>query len=753
MILNLGSLAFNANMANGGGTPTWGTELGQGEGYRFHFEDAEVFLTSMLYTSIEDIDQIICPLGKGGGRRDDYEFVIASVYEKIYVNGLHVPNSKFVLLIVKQIRGEHHIGRRSLKYNPRISYRGVNYNEECYHKIPSVLGISNDAAWFVDEIYTNNQDELHFVAYVLNANGEKVYQTNEERKQHFISKIKAEQEINKTIRKVLEDRWTNVGPLQQIFYGAPGTGKSHKVNEKIQNTPNALVFRTTFHPDSDYSTFIGAYKPTMKHVKNYVKLNMSLDDLAKELNTLYNDESLGNIGGLQKFCYDYHMYLDGEYMSVNHGELVKRAKIAESYKFEIPKYLKFYKLFPKQDDSKIIYSFVPQAFLKAYVAAWQNPEQPVFLVIEEINRGNCAQIFGDIFQLLDRKDGVSEYPIKADQDIRDYLAKEFAGYDLEANILSGEELVLPANLHIWATMNTSDQSLFPIDSAFKRRWDWKYMPIHDAGENWTIALSDVEYDWWDFVEKINNVIGNMTSSEDKKLGYFFCKACNGKINAETFVNKVVFYLWNDVFKDYELSDKAFQDGAEKLNFNKFYTPSGDANEATIKTLMENMGVSTLDLMSEIDDEAVNLSNDDLSALQQKRFDFWTQYLKYAQNNADYMQYFGGRQTPTKNYYCQFHVLQKKGYLCVVIKHKANKLFVKYETMDEQLYNTLYSHKAAIQSELDDINLIWEGRVDTRERIDIYAEHDVDFNNEQSVFDIIIDNLLRMREVFDKYLNN
>ena len=541
--------------------------------------------------------------------------------------------------------------------------------------------------------------------------------------------------------------------LQQIFYGAPGTGKSHKVNKEIQNTANALVFRTTFHPDSDYSTFVGAYKPTMKHVKSHVKLNMSLDDLAKELNTLYNDESLGNIGGLQKFCFDYHMYLDGEYMSVNHGELVKRAKIAESYKFEIPKYLKFYKLFPKQDDSKIVYSFVPQAFLKAYVAAWKNPEQPVFLVIEEINRGNCAQIFGDIFQLLDRKEGVSEYPIKADQDIRDYLAKEFTGYDLEANILLGEELVLPANLHIWATMNTSDQSLFPIDSAFKRRWDWKYMPIHDAGENWTIALSDVEYDWWDFVEKINNVIGNMTSSEDKKLGYFFCKACNGKIDAEKFVNKVVFYLWNDVFKDYELSDKAFQDGEGKLTFNKFYTPLGDANEATIKTLMENLGVSTSDLISEIDEEAVNLSKDDLSALQQKRLDFWTRYLKYAQNNADYMQYFGGRQTPTKDYYCQFHVLQKKGYLCVVIKHKANKLFVKYETMDEQLYNTLYSHKAAIQSELGDINLTWEGKVDTRERIDIYAEHDVDFNNEQSIFNLIIDRLLRMREVFDKYLNN
>ena len=311
-------------------------------------------------------------------------------------------------------------------------------------------------------------------------------------------------------------------PLQQIFYGAPGTGKSHGVKEVTDKVASEFVFRTTFHPDSDYSTFVGAYKPTMKQLP------------------IFNQQTGAQIGV----------------------------------------------------EDKIVYSFVPQAFLKAYVAAWKNKnqDQPVFLVIEEINRGNCAQIFGDIYQLLDRKDGVSEYPIKADQDIRDYLAKEFAGYDLEANILSGEELVLPANLHIWATMNTSDQSLFPIDSAFKRRWDWKYMPIHDAGENWTIALSDVEYDWWDFVEKINKVIGELTSSEDKKLGYFFCKACDKKIDAEKFVNKVVFYLWNDVFKDYELSDKAFQDGEGKLTFNKFYTPSGEANEATIKTLLENLEV-------------------------------------------------------------------------------------------------------------------------------------------------------------------
>ena len=372
-------------------------------------------------------------------------------------------------------------------------------------------------------------------------------------------------------------------PLQQIFYGAPGTGKSHKVNKEIQNTANALVFRTTFHPDSDYSTFVGAYKPTMKSADRLY----SADELIDKLSEI---KTLGHTYPCHKFAAKYWYSLKG-LSAADIKRIVVACDFPESMTVEVGKGIAIGEEMAKHvQNYKIVYSFVPQAFLKAYVAAWQNPEQPVFLVIEEINRGNCAQIFGDIFQLLDRKDGVSEYPIKADQDIRDYLAKEFAGYDLDANILSGEELVLPANLHIWATMNTSDQSLFPIDSAFKRRWDWKYMPIHDAGENWTIALSDVEYDWWDFVEKINKVIGELTSSEDKKLGYFFCKACDKKIDAEKFVNKVVFYLWNDVFKDYELSAAAFKDGEEQLTFNKFYTPSGDADEATINKLMENLGV-------------------------------------------------------------------------------------------------------------------------------------------------------------------
>lgn len=328
-------------------------------------------------------------------------------------------------------------------------------------------------------------------------------------------------------------------PLQQIFYGAPGTGKSHTINEK---TKGESVIRTTFHPDSDYSTFVGAYKPTM---------------------------------GLLPICDDLGTPL----------QIMGKVPYKE----------------------QIIYEFVDQAFLQAYVKAWKdivfNEGKKQFLVIEEINRGNCAQIFGDLFQLLDRNDyGFSDYPINADGDMQKFLKKAFArtdepdkqiflqekekqsinqqykgNEDVISKVFAGEILLLPSNLHIWATMNTSDQSLFPIDSAFKRRWDWKYVPIAQGYDengkamNWVIEANGNKYDWWSFLEKINAHIGSTTLSEDKKLGYFFCKANNGVISADTFVSKVIFYLWNDVFKDYGFEDSIFkdEDGTE-LSFGKFY---------------------------------------------------------------------------------------------------------------------------------------------------------------------------------------
>jgi hypothetical protein len=217
-------------------------------------------------------------------------------------------------------------------------------------------------------------------------------------------------------------------------------------------------------------------------------------------------------------------------------------------------------------ENKLSYEFTPQCFVKAYIEAWKHQQSgdPVFLIIEEINRGNCAQIFGDLFQLLDRdNNGFSCYEISPDSDLQEYIAgiglditniTDTDGNDISVKIANGELMKLPNNLYIWATMNTSDQSLFPIDSAFKRRWEWKYIKItKPEDKNWELEDGTK---WWDFLQMINAIIASMTSSADKQLGYFFCKPDkdNNTISYERFVNKVVFYLWNDVFKDYAMDE-------------------------------------------------------------------------------------------------------------------------------------------------------------------------------------------------------
>ena len=334
---------------------------------------------------------------------------------------------------------------------------------------------------------------------------------------------------------------SQIDKLQLIIYGSPGTGKSHKI-DKCTNESNSI--RVTFHPDTDYAAFVGSYKPTMGEQDRY-----AIDATGK------------------------------------------------THKIEAK-------------EKTIVYSFVPQAFMKAYVEAWrrytnaslQGDTKTYYLVIEEINRGNCAQIFGDLFQLLDRADnGFSAYAITPDDDIQKFLEtdKDYKLSDIPltvdikkvsedgekviataADIKSGKKLVLPPNLCIWATMNTSDQSLFPIDSAFKRRWEWEYVPIEDANKNWKIDVGGVKYKWWSFLEKINYLIATETSSEDKQLGYFFVKAKDTMIDAETFVSKVVFFLWGDVFKDNLPDEDVFKytfkkdgkDDKRLIRFADFYHP-------------------------------------------------------------------------------------------------------------------------------------------------------------------------------------
>jgi hypothetical protein len=256
----------------------------------------------------------------------------------------------------------------------------------------------------------------------------------------------------------------SISCLNKIFYGAPGTGKSHKVKELVAGKEERTE-RVTFHPEYDYSAFVGGYKPTM-------------------------------------------------------------------------------------DGKDIRYEFVPQAFVNIYVNAWNDLDNDYFLVIEEINRGNCAEIFGDIFQLLDRS---NDYHITPSKELKEFLISKFSGNPK----IDGEKLILPPNLNILATMNTSDQSLFPMDSAFKRRWDWEYVPINysfsdeNKSSKFQVKLSETEsFSWLTFIFSVNSVIKhNDNLGMDKCLGNYFIKPTNDIIDIETFINKAIFYLWNDVFKD------------------------------------------------------------------------------------------------------------------------------------------------------------------------------------------------------------
>lgn len=452
-------------------------------------------------------------------------------------------------------------------------------------------------------------------------------------------------------------------PRQIIYYGAPGTGKSHAI--KV-DTKGAHVVRTTFHPDSDYSTFVGAYKPTTK--PTYVR------------------DSTGRV-------------------VEERGE-----KVVED---------------------RIVYEFVPQAFLQAYVDAWryyakagsEEPEKQ-YLVIEEINRGNCAQIFGDLFQLLDRNDeGYSEYPITADKDMEKYLSDAFHDiaipnesdlgelFDdpfIAQKIGLGQVLVLPPNLYVWATMNTSDQSLFPIDSAFKRRWDWKYIPISQAvDENtkqpmgWSIHVGGKDYDWWSFLQAINEKIGGLTNSQDKKLGYFFCKAKDRKIDADTLVGKVFFFLWNEVLKDFEQEQDFLKDSdGGYLSFDQFYRVNEqgktEIQEDKVVQLLENLGVEGSDSPENIKPvDGQDASNESDQSILDKYIDFWNKFQESYEDSGEYKGLFSNPKGQRQNW-MDIGGLNRSYHICLSVTYRTNKLRM-------QVYFRQDRDKIALEKYIDNLD--------------------------------------------------
>lgn len=393
---------------------------------------------------------------------------------------------------------------------------------------------------------------------------------------------------------------------QIVYYGAPGTGKSHTVKKQ---TEGESVVRTSFHPDSDYSTFVGCYKPTMG---GGLKDVISITDLKKKL---FDIKLKGEAYPCQKFGAQYWNSL-ANLSQVDVKDILVACGFTESMSAEIGKGISVGKEMYSNSQDSIVYEFVDQAFLKAYVKAWkfyadaENGDEPKkqYLIIEEINRGNCAQIFGDLFQLLDRNSaGFSDYSIHTDKDMRRFLEKEFRGVmidearkevinamynndekDVVSKVLSGEILMLPSNLYIWATMNTSDQSLFPIDSAFKRRWDWEYEPIKYKNINWVIEVQNNRYSWVSFQKIINDKIFNANSSEDKMLGDYFVNPATGVITEKMLLNKILFYLWNDVCKDGE-GDIFKVSETEDVTFSELH---GEGGAEKLVAMMKYLGVTS-----------------------------------------------------------------------------------------------------------------------------------------------------------------
>lgn len=289
-------------------------------------------------------------------------------------------------------------------------------------------------------------------------------------------------------------------PRNLIFFGAPGTGKSYRLARQAEKYfDKRNVGRVTFHPDYTYAQFVGCYKPvtTMRTV---------------------TDE-------------------DGT----------------------------------ESTQSEISYGFVPGPFLETYIAAVQNPGTNYLLVVEEINRANPAAAFGDVFQLLDRdSDGRSEYEIAAPREMREYLRVFLPEYATTAYIQDPERLLseqlrlrdeaerlsLPPNMFIWATMNSADQGVFPMDTAFKRRWDFRYMGIDKGSDKiagYAVPVgTPARMVSWDALRRgINQVLLNAGVNEDKLLGPFFispARLADPDGFTQVFKDKVLLYLFEDAAK-------------------------------------------------------------------------------------------------------------------------------------------------------------------------------------------------------------
>ena len=519
MNIDLGSLFFNASIETGGGTPSWGTALGQSApDYKLTYPGASDILVAMDYCYYPLSNEVSCKLGKGGkeykaieSQSDSkYEIIKAALFTDVQIkleNGLIPTNTPFALIVTKE--NEHtHKGRRTLKYSDSIKI-GEFCNKFFYDKVQEILG--SNVCWFAYAIDVVNQSQL-IISVVKVSDTHVSYDSPESRKRAWTSLLPDFVQIPPDAHSLFYFNFSPHLPTTQIiYYGVPGCGKSHKITTMLKDekakdptfSEENQVVRTTFHPEYTNADFIGQILP--------------------------------------------EVHENGQGTSV------------------------------------VEYKFKPGPFAKILKQALHNPSKPFYLVIEEINRGNAAAIFGDVFQLLDRlKNGdTSKEPIGTDgfenhygkgwseyfimnADVNAFIRDANSENELDTKSIdvsgihfsSSTGLRLPPNLSIYATMNTSDQNVFTLDNAFQRRWDMELVSNtcdwndKDHKNQAKSKIGDTDICWETFREIVNNEIsgGDFFNAEDKQLGPFFIEAEDDKIDGKKFANKVLKYLWADVFK-------------------------------------------------------------------------------------------------------------------------------------------------------------------------------------------------------------
>ena len=413
-------------------------------------------------------------------------------------------------------------------------------------------------------------------------------------------------------------------PRNRIIFGAPGTGKSHKLKEASEQFENQEPIESD-EKDIIKQEIIEANELN-DNLNRYIAIGFSHSEFLKDYTTkqiretfeIENCEDNIYVGAKAKFYYDKYIEDNGDdetitkrineakaikgdgmlqvlagigfrfsetLMDYTKEELKKEypldsrpqiywvyravhgAKYIKTKKQEKIKYLERVTFHPNYsyaqfvgtykpvqdsaDENQIKYEYIPGPFMRIYIAAKQNPSQNFLLLIEEINRANVAAVFGDVFQLLDRdENGNSEYPVAVSEDIKKYLAK---------NGIHEDELKIPSNMYIWATMNSADQGVFPMDTAFKRRWEFEYIGIdenEDKVKVYEIPISATKkVNWNDLRKAINNKLITLGINEDKLLGPFFLSKTvldsaldKGMDFVKLFENKVLMYLFEDAAK-------------------------------------------------------------------------------------------------------------------------------------------------------------------------------------------------------------